>query len=244
MVSAGTTTYEAARLPVLAHAMPPAGKPIRVLIVQTQRLVADALEALLSRQPGMEVVGNLGTTAGSARLAAELNPDVVILDFRMSDEMAIAATRAIGQADTEAKVIFLTSDERDTVILAAIDAGASAVLYMSMTTAEVVQTVRTVAGGGSLISPHTIATMLNGRRKTDGLRVRLTSREREVLGLMAGGASNRGIAARLGISYVTVRCHVRNLAGKLAAHSQLEVLVRAQELDLVEPRSAIMAALS
>jgi DNA-binding NarL/FixJ family response regulator len=168
----------------------------------------------------------------------------VILDFQLSDQIAIAATRAIVQADSEARVIFLTSDERDNVILAAIDAGASAVLYMSMATAEVIQTVRTVAGGASLISPRTIATLLNGRRKTDGVRDRLTGREREVLGLMAEGTSNRDMAARLGISYVTVRCHVRNLAGKLAAHSQLEVLVRAEQLDLVERRAATRVAFS
>ena len=151
-------------------------------------------------------------------------------------------SRSMFQAGSEAKVIFMTSDDSDRVILAAIEAGASAVLYMSSAAAEVIQTIRTVAGGGSLISPGTIANLLNGRRKTDVMRDKLTRREMEILVLLADGTSNRDIAARLGISYVTVRCHVRNLCGKLAAHSKLEVLVRAQQLELVElgatPRSS------
>lgn len=218
------------------------GDPIRILIVEKQQFVADALEALLSQQPGMVVVGNVGSVADSAPRAAELSPDVVILDFRLNDGLAAAAARAISQARAEAKVIFLTRDETDNVILAAIDAGASAVLYMSTAAAEVITAVRTVAGGGTLIPPRMIAELLNGRRKTDGLRDSLTSREREILRMMAEGTSNREIATRLGISYVTVRSHVRNLAGKLAAHSKLEVLAKAQRLDLVDKQSATRIA--
>ncbi|MHB8588793.1 MAG: LuxR C-terminal-related transcriptional regulator [Candidatus Dormibacteraceae bacterium] len=216
------------------------GDPMRILIVENQRFVSDALQALLSLQPDMVVVGNVGSVADSV---AELNPDIVILEFRLNDEMAAVALRTIFQADYGAKVIFLTSDEDDKVILAAIDGGASAVLYMSSAAAEVIQTIRTVAGGGSLISPGTIANLLNGRRKTDGVRDKLTRREMEILSLMAAGTSNREIAARLSISYTTVRCHVRNLSSKLAAHSQLEVLVRAQQLDLVDRRAAARASL-
>ena len=212
------------------------GEPIRILIVEKQQFVADALVALLSKQPGMVVVGNVGSVAQSA---PELNPDIVILDFRLNDKLAVDAARALGRRRSEAKVIFLTDDETDNVLLAAIDAGASAVLYMSTAASQVVDAVRTVAVGGSLIPPHTIAHLLNNRRTTDGVRDRLTSRELEILRLMADGISNRDIAGKLGISYVTVRSHIRNLAGKLAAHSKLEVLAKAQQYDLVEKRSAV-----
>jgi DNA-binding NarL/FixJ family response regulator len=212
--------------------------PIRILIVEKQRFVADALEALLSLQPGMLVVGNFGSVADSAPNAHELNPDIVILDFRLNDGIVADAARAIILARSEAKVIFLTNDEGDDVLLAAIESGASAVLYMSTAAAEVINAIRIVADGGSLIHPHKIATLLTNRRATNRVRDRLTGRETEILRLMSAGTSNREIATRLGISYVTVRSHIRNLSGKLAAHSKLEVVAKAQELDLVARQSA------
>jgi DNA-binding NarL/FixJ family response regulator len=167
--------------------------------------------------------------------------DIVILEFRQSDEFVADALRAVFQAGSTAKLIFLTSDAGDQVILAAIDAGASAVLYLSSATVEMIQTIRVVADGGSLISPRAIAALLSGRRKREALRDSLTHREMEVLSLMSSGTSNRGIAAKLGISYVTVRCHVRSLSVKLAAHSKLEVLVRARQLELVGQDSSATA---
>jgi DNA-binding NarL/FixJ family response regulator len=216
--------------------------PIRIVIVEDQLLIADVLEALLSRQPGMVVVANLSSIGESALRVAELSPDVVILDFREYDEVAAAAVKAICQPGCNTKMIFLTDVEHPNVTLAAIDAGACAVLYLSMASADLVQAVRFVAGGGSLISPQTIATLLMGRRKSDGMRDSLTRREREILSLIAEGRTNRAIAAATGISYVTVRSHVRNVAVKLAAHSRLEVLVRAQQLDLVGRRSTARTA--
>jgi two-component system, NarL family, response regulator DevR len=216
--------------------------PIRILIVERQRLVADALEALLSRQPGMVVVGNFGCVADSTPNAKELSPDIVILDFRLNDGMATDAAMAITQARSEAKVIFLTDDDHDKVLLAAIEAGASAVVYMSTAATQVIDAIRVVADGGSLIPPQTIAKLLHNRRRTDGVRDSLTGREREILRMMSEGTSNRDIATRLGISYVTVRSHIRNLSGKLAAHSKLEVVAKAQQLDLVATQSATRMA--
>ncbi len=192
----------------------------------------------------MAVVGTFGCVADSTPNAQELKPDIVILDFRLNDGMAASAAMAITQARSEAKVIFLTDDDRDNVLLAAIEAGASAVVYMSAATSEVIDAIRVVADGGSLIPPRTIARLLHNRRRTDGVRDSLTGREREILRLMSEGMSNRDIAARLGISYVTVRSHIRNLSGKLAAHSKLEVVAKAQQLDLVGRQSATRMALA
>src|SRR5580765_2062198 len=91
--------------------LPRAGNPIRILIVEQQQLVADALEALLSMQPGMVVVGNLGSIADSPSMVREMNPDVLIVEYRSEDGMSPNAAMAISQASSEAKVIFLTSDE-------------------------------------------------------------------------------------------------------------------------------------
>lgn len=219
-------------------------EPIRILIVERQQLVADALEALLSKQPGMVVVGNFGCLADSTLNAQDLSPDILILDFRLNDGVAADAAVAIRQARSEAKVIFLTDDDGDYVLLAAIEAGASAVVYLSTAGTEVVDAIRVVADGRSLIPPHAIAKLLENRRRTDGVRNSLTGREREILRLMSEGTSNRDMATRLGISYVTVRSHIRNLSGKLAAHSKLEVVARAQQLDLVARQSATRTAVA
>lgn len=209
------------------------------MIVENQQILADSLESLLRRQPDMVVVGNVSSVAGSPPWVTGL--DVAILGYRLKDELAATAAHAINASGSKAKMIFLTADECDQATIAAIDAGASAVLYMSMASADLINAVRTVAAGASLISPQTIARMLSGRRKTDGLRDQLTGREREVLILVAEGASNRAIATVLGITYLTVRCHMRNMAVKLAAHSKLEILVRARELELIgkQPTSTI-----
>jgi DNA-binding NarL/FixJ family response regulator len=239
----GISQYAATNFRESPHAIPAAEvhetpDPIRIMIVENQRFLADALEALISRAPGMLVVGNVGDISDCSPVAAELHPDIVIMDFRLADEAAIASVRAMFEAGSQAKVIFLTREESDQVLLAAIEVGASAILNLSSPADEVIHAVRAVAEGASLISPLKISRLLNGRRKTDVMRDKLTNRETEILGLMAEGASNREIAGRLFISYNTVRCHVRNLSGKLAAHSKLEVLVKAEQFDLVDRRGA------
>ncbi|MHB8611701.1 MAG: LuxR C-terminal-related transcriptional regulator, partial [Candidatus Dormibacteraceae bacterium] len=233
MSSAGVGAYPRPRIHVPAARVPvdeirSAREPVRIVIIEPHRFLADALKALMSRQPGMVVAGTVGSVADFAPLAAELRPDIVIVDFRLTDSGASDAVRTMFDAGSQAKVIFLTNEETDQVLLAAIDAGASAVLNLSSAADDVIHTVRMVAEGGSLIPPGKIATLLDGRRRTDIVRDKLTGRETEILGLMADGMSNREIAAQLGISYNTVRCHVRNLSSKLAAHSKLEVLVKAE----------------
>jgi two-component system, NarL family, nitrate/nitrite response regulator NarL len=213
-----------------------AGDPIRIVVVESQQFLADALEALMGRQPDMLVVGILGSIEEFAPLAAEMRPEIMIMDIRLTDEIATAAVGAMLEADSHAKVIFLTSEESDQILLAAIEMGASAILNLSSPAGEVIRVVRAVAEGASLISPQKISKLLNGRRETDVVRDKLTNRETEILGLMAQGASNREIAGRLFISYNTVRCHVRNLSVKLAAHSKLEVLVKAEKLELFDRR--------
>jgi two-component system response regulator DevR len=219
--------------PAASNGLRLSSKPIRILIVEDHQLVADALEALLNQQPDMVVVGNSGSVADAAPRATELSPDIVIMDFRLNDGTGADAAVAIWQAGCEASVIYFTRDESDTVRLAAIEAGASAVIYKSGAAAELIDAVRTVAGGGTLIPSDTIATLFNKLRQIDGRRDKLTSREREILSLMAEGAPSREIAAKLGISYLTVRTHIRSLGGKLNCHSKLEVVAKARELALI-----------
>jgi two-component system response regulator DevR len=209
------------------------GDLVRVLIVEDHRVVAEGLAALINQQSDMRVVGNVGTVAESETAAASLDPDVVLLDFRLPDGSASDAAAAIRSIRPAAKMIFLTREDTDAARFAAVQAGASAFLHKSRAAAEVVAAVRDVARGKMLITPRTIASLLTKRRAIEAQLERLTPREREVLKLMAEGVPSRAIAAELGISYTTVRTHIRGLGNKLAVHSKLEAIVKARELGLI-----------
>jgi len=210
------------------------GGPIRVLIVEDHQVVAEGLGALLNDQPDMTVVGNVGSVAESIGLAAELSPDVAILDFRLTDGTGADAGTGIRQIRPETKLIFLTREDSDAARFAALESGASAFIHKSRAASEVVDAIRVVAAGGTLITPRAIAALLNQRRSMDAQLESLTPREKEVLRLMAEGVSSRDIANRLGISYTTVRTHIRSLGSKLGVHSKLQAIVKARELALVE----------
>ena len=209
-------------------------KTIRVLIVEDHQIVADGLTALLNDQKDMSVVGNVASVAESAPAAAELMPDVVLLDFRLNDGTGADAAAAIRRVAPQSKHIFLTREDSDVARFAALESGASGFIHKSKAAGEVVEAIRTVASGGTLITPSTIATLLNRRRQSESQRESLTSREKEVLRLMAEGLSSRDIASRLGISYATVRTHIRSLGAKLGVHSKVQAIVKARELALID----------
>jgi DNA-binding NarL/FixJ family response regulator len=196
--------------------------------------VAEGLAALISDQEDMTVVGTAGSVAESLVRAAELTPDIVLMDFRLGDGTGADAGTQIRQIRPEVKLIFLTREDGDAVRFAALEAGASAFIHKSRAAQEVVEAIRVVAGGGTLFTPRAIATLLNKRREVETQLERLTLREKEVLRLMAEGISSRDIAEKLGISYTTVRTHIRSLGSKLGVHSKLEAIVKARELALVE----------
>jgi DNA-binding NarL/FixJ family response regulator len=207
---------------------------VRVLIVEDHQVVADGLSALLNDQPDMKVVGSAASVVDAVARAQELKPEVVLVDFRLTDGTGADAGIAIRQVRPDTKLIFLTREDSDAARFAAIEAGASAFIHKSRAANEVVDAIRTVASGGTLFTPRTIATLLNRRREMDTQLESLTPREKEVLRLMAEGVASRDIAAKLGISYTTVRTHIRSLGSKLGVHSKLEAIVKARELALIE----------
>jgi len=207
---------------------------IRVLIVEDHQVVADGLSALLNDQPDIVVVGSAASVVDSVARAEELKPDVALVDFRLIDGTGADAGLGIRSVRPDTKLIFLTREDSDAARFAAIEAGASAFIHKSRAAAEVVDAIRTVASGGTLFTPRTIATLLNKRREMDTQLESLTPREKEVLRLLAEGLPSRGIASRLGISYTTVRTHIRSLGSKLGVHSKLEAIVKARELALIE----------
>src|SRR6266487_1699681 len=184
----------------------------RVLIVEDHQVVAEGLAALINDQKDMKVIGHAGSVAESIVRSAELEPDLVLIDFRLTDGTGADAAAGIRQIRPETRLIFLTREDSDAARFAALEAGASAFIHKSRAAQDVVDAIRTVADGGT----------------------RLTAREKEVLRLMAEGISSRNIASMLGISYTTVRTHIRSLGSKLGVHSKLEAIVKARELALVE----------
>ncbi len=209
------------------------GEPTRILIIEDHLVVAEGLTALINHQADMKVVGNVGTVAECVPAAAELDPDVVLIDFRLPDGTGPDAAMAIRSLRPAAKMIFLTREDTDAARFAAVQSGASAFIHKSKAAADVVSTIRDVARGKMLITPRTIASLLAKRKSIESQLERLTPREREVLRLLADGHPSRSIAAQMGISYNTVRTHIRSLGSKLAVHSKLEAIVKARELGLI-----------
>jgi len=206
----------------------------RILIVEDHQVVADGLAALINDQTDMTVIGHAGSVSEAIARATELSPEVVLMDFRLTDGTGADAGVAIRHVRPDTKLIFLTREDSDAARFAALEAGASAFVHKSRAASEVVDAIRVVAGGGTLFTPRSISALLNKRREVESQLEKLTPREKEVLRLMAEGAASRDIASRLGISYTTVRTHIRSLGSKLGVHSKLEAIIKARELALVE----------
>jgi RNA polymerase sigma factor (sigma-70 family) len=208
--------------------------PIQVLVVDDHQLVADGLGMLINSQADMVVAGFARSVAESGPMAASLAPDVVVMDFHLKDGTGLDAAMVIRRLHPDARFVFLSRDDTDLAWMAAIEAGASAFVHKSRAAAEVIDAVRQVGNGANLISPTTVAELLGRRQVLDTKRESLSEREREVLRLMAEGKSSRDIAKQLGISYSTVRTHIRGIDAKLDVHSKLEAVVTARELSIIE----------
>jgi DNA-binding NarL/FixJ family response regulator len=207
---------------------------IRVMIVEDFPIVADGLAALLKDQPDMTVVCSAGSLAESIVRATEHTPDVALLDFRLPDGTGAEAGVRIRELRPDVKLIFLSRDDSDAARMAAMEAGASAFVHKSRAAAEVMDAIRAVASGRNLFTARTIATLLSKHRAASEQVQRLTPRERAVLRMVATGLSSRAIASQMGISYTTVRTHIRSLGRKLDVHSKLEASIKARELGLVD----------
>ena len=216
---------------------------IRVVLVDDQALVRAGFRALLDAQDDIEVVGEAGDGEDAARLAAELTPDLVMMDIRMPGMDGLEATRRIVADSRSAgvRVVILTTFGLDEYVFEAIRAGASGFLVKDTETDELVQAVRVVAGGEALLSPSVTKQLIGefaarakepqGAEHLD----ELTDREREVVALVAEGLSNEGIAERLVVSQATAKTHVSRAMGKLRARDRAQLVVIAYESGLVRP---------
>ena len=196
-------------------------------------LVSESLALLVDGEEDMEVVGRAASVAGAISLPRSEPPDGVIMDYHLDDGTGRDATLAMREIFPNARFVFLSRDDSDDARLAAVESGASAYLHKSNPGSEVISTIRKVAHGVSLITPAMVATLVVRGRTRAHVRESLSPREREVLQLMADGVPTRQIAQRLGISYSTVRTHVRAISAKLGTRSMVKTVVTARELELI-----------
>jgi DNA-binding NarL/FixJ family response regulator len=216
---------------------------IRVVLADDQALVRAGFRSLLDAQDDIEVIGEADDGEDAVRLAAELTPDIVLMDIRMPGLDGLAATRRIvaDERSADVRVVILTTFGLDEYVFDAIRAGASGFLVKDTEPEELVQAVRVVAGGDALLSPSVtkqlieeFATRAKEPVSVDGLE-ELTDREREVVALVAEGLSNDEIAERLVLSPATAKTHVSRAMGKLRARDRAQLVVIAYESGLVRP---------
>jgi DNA-binding NarL/FixJ family response regulator len=218
-------------------------KPIRVLFVEDHQLLAEALSAMLAREPDIEVVGVAGSVAQAKELARE-RLDVVLMDYRLPDGTGADATRAIKARWPVARVVMLTAVKDDETVLESIQAGADGYLTKDRAADDVVQAVRAAYAGETLLPRSVILEIARrvaaAKEKTDDRRMiePLTPRELEVLRALTDGLSTPEICEKLYIAPNTLRTHVQNIMGKLRVHSKLEAVAFALKNRLVEPPRA------
>jgi DNA-binding NarL/FixJ family response regulator len=210
---------------------------IRVLIADDHQLFRDGLKALLLSAPDTEVVGEAATGREAIQLAAESQPDVILMDLQMPDMDGIEATRRIADTSPQINVLMVTMFEDDQSVFAAMRAGARGYVLKGAKHDEMLRAIRAVGSGGAIFSPSIAARMMNFFAASRSVLPEqafpdLTDREREVLNLIARGESNADIARALTISVKTVRNHVSNIFSKLQVADRAQAAIRAREAGL------------
>lgn len=213
---------------------------IRVLLVDDHTLVRQAFALMLSVEDDIHLVGQCGNGADAVAVAGTC--DVVLMDIEMPVLNGIEATRRIKDRYPAVEVIVLTTFDRDDYLFEALDAGAAGFLLKNAEPEKLLESIRTVVVGGALLAPEVtrrvIAGAIKGRHAARppslGLE-RLTSRERDVLALMAGGLSNAEIARRLVVGEATIKTHVSSCLSKLGVRDRVQAVIHAFEHGVVSP---------
>jgi DNA-binding NarL/FixJ family response regulator len=216
---------------------------ISILIADDQQLVRSGFRMILESEEDFEVVGEAGDGQEAVSLAHRLRPDVALVDLRMPVMDGIAATKEITAAGLHTRVLVVTTFDTDDFVYAALRAGASGFLLKDAPPEELAAGVRVIAAGDALLAPSVTRRVIEEftrisrePRSLPGLED-LTTREIEVLRLMARGLSNGEIAQELTIGETTVKTHVGNILLKLDARDRAQVVVAAYESGLVQPGS-------
>jgi DNA-binding NarL/FixJ family response regulator len=218
--------------------------PIRLLLVDDQRLMREGLRTLLELEKDFEVVGEAGDGKAALEAYAGLNPEVVLMDIRMPVMDGVEATRRLRAGWPEAKVIILTTFDDEANVFEGLRAGAQGYLLKDLSGQELANAVRTVAGGGALIEPSVarkvvaeFARLSPAPRSASSAHAELieplSERELEVLKLIAQGLSNGEIADRLSLAEGTVKNYVTSILQKIGSRDRTQAALRARELGLI-----------
>jgi DNA-binding NarL/FixJ family response regulator len=207
-------------------------EPIRVLIADDHTIFRDGMTALLKLAAGIEVVGEAGTGEEAVARAAQLAPDVILMDVVMPDLNGVVATQRILRRHPDAGVVMLTMLEDDETVFAAMCAGARGYILKGAGKAEVLHTIQVVAAGSAMFGPAIAGRLAHffqdGPPAGEGPFPELTPREREVLELIAAGENNQEIAAGLCISPKTVGNHISSIFSKLQVSDRAQAIVKAR----------------
>jgi len=213
---------------------------ISLLITDDHALVRQGIRAFLELQPDLTVIGEADSGEAAVRMAAELAPDVVLMDLVMPGIGGVEATRQVKQVSPHSQIIVLTSYHEDEYIFPALRAGALSYVLKDIGPDELADTVRKAALGESMLHPRVASRVVQelrgARRDTPNLFTDLSDRELEVLRLIADGLSNAEIASKLVISEKTVKGHVSNILGKLHMMDRTQAAVLAWQEGLVARR--------
>lgn len=213
-------------------------QPITVLIVDDHQLVREGVRTFLQKQSDITVVGEASSGEEGLRLAADLVPDVVLMDLVMPEMDGVETTRRLKQISPETQVIVLTSFDDDQHIFPAIRAGALSYILKDVGTGELADTVRKASRGEAVMTPRVAARVMQelrqGSRASEHLDSDLSERELEVLRLIAEGCANTEIAERLVISEHTVKRHVSNILSKLHLADRTQAAVYAWREGMVD----------
>ena len=206
--------------------------PIRVLVVDDHFVVRAGVCALLADVVDITVVGEAEDGRQAIEEAKRCAPQVILMDLRLPELDGVEATRQILAAQPEVGIVILTTPDAEAEVLNAVEAGALGYLAKTSRKEELLEAIRRIAHGEAWLPPHLTRQLLT-HLKPRPVPVVLTSREQDVLNLLARGWTNREIAGSLGIADITVRTHVSHVLGKLGVNSRVEAALHALRTGLV-----------
>ena len=222
--------------------------PIRILIADDHAIIRRGLRTLLEHEPGLEVVAEASDGREAIALARRERPHVVILDIAMPNLNGIEAGRQIAGILPDTHIVILTVQADEAYLLSALKAGARGYVLKSSAESEVVDAVRAVTQGKAFFSPKVSRILaddymryLQREQTTDAYEL-LTNREREILQLLAEGASNKDIAGALDLSPTTVICHRQHIFQKLNLHSLADLILYAVRKGIISPQGSGVAS--
>jgi DNA-binding NarL/FixJ family response regulator len=212
---------------------------IEVCLVDDQTLVRQGIRSLLELSDSIRVVAEAGDGMQAVETIPRVKPDVVLLDMRMPGMSGLDVLNALAASNQLPPTIILTTFDDDQLVLAGLKAGARGYLLKDVSLDQLVDAVKTVAAGGSLVAPVVTQRLLSGLERMQNEFTSLdrpdplTDRETEILRLMAGGYSNKEIANSLGVAEGTVKNHVSNILSKLGVRDRTRAVLKAFELGIV-----------